>query len=82
MKLDQRVPVEFHSRTERLGQTTGRPALTSTQRRRYDSIWHWYQRRGNVRRYNPSLKLAMDIAKVFGCTAEDLFEFAVDQTGY
>ena len=25
-------------------------------------------------RYNPSLKLAMDIAKVFGCTVEDLFE--------
>lgn len=26
-------------------------------------------------RYNPSLKLAMDIAKVFGCTVEDLFQF-------
>ena len=26
-------------------------------------------------RYNPSLKLAMDIAKVFGCTVEDLFWF-------
>ena len=26
-------------------------------------------------RYNPSLKLAMDIAKVFGCTVEDLFFF-------
>lgn len=26
-------------------------------------------------RYNPSLKLAMDIAKVFGLTVEDLFEF-------
>ena len=26
-------------------------------------------------RYNPSLKLAMDIAKVFGCTVEDLFGF-------
>ena len=25
--------------------------------------------------YNPSLKLAMDIAKVFGCTVEDLFFF-------
>lgn len=25
--------------------------------------------------YNPSLKLAMDIAKVFGCTVEDLFWF-------
>lgn len=28
-----------------------------------------------IGRYNPSLKLAMDIAKVFGCTVEDLFEF-------
>ena len=26
-------------------------------------------------RYNPSLKLAMDIAKVFGVTVEDLFAF-------
>ncbi|WP_425540260.1 helix-turn-helix transcriptional regulator [Microaceticoccus formicicus] len=26
-------------------------------------------------KYNPSLKLAMDIAKVFGCSVEDLFEF-------
>jgi DNA-binding XRE family transcriptional regulator len=26
-------------------------------------------------RYNPSLKLAMDIAKVFSCTVEDLFFF-------
>lgn len=26
-------------------------------------------------RYNPSLKLAMDIAKVFSCTVEDLFIF-------
>ena len=25
--------------------------------------------------YNPSLKLAMDIAKVFGCTVEELFFF-------
>ncbi len=25
--------------------------------------------------YNPSLKLAMDIAKVFGCTVEDIFSF-------
>ena len=25
--------------------------------------------------YNPSLKLAMDIAKVFGVTVEDVFEF-------
>ncbi|MBQ3277272.1 MAG: helix-turn-helix transcriptional regulator [Oscillospiraceae bacterium] len=27
-------------------------------------------------RYNPSLKLAMDIAKVFGVTVEDLFTFS------
>lgn len=26
-------------------------------------------------RYNPSLKLAMDIAGVFSCTVEDLFSF-------
>ncbi|MPN03728.1 hypothetical protein SDC9_150960 [bioreactor metagenome] len=26
-------------------------------------------------RYNPSLKLAMDIAKVFSCTVEELFSF-------
>ena len=25
--------------------------------------------------YNPSLKLAMDIAHVFGCTVEDIFSF-------
>ena len=29
-------------------------------------------------RYNPSLKLAMDIAKVFHVTGEDLFEFTTD----
>lgn len=29
-------------------------------------------------RYNPSLKLAMDIAKVFHVTVEELFEFADD----
>lgn len=26
-------------------------------------------------KYNPSLKLAMDIAKVFNCTVEDIFNF-------
>jgi DNA-binding XRE family transcriptional regulator len=26
-------------------------------------------------RYNPSLKLAMDIAKIFGVTVEELFEY-------
>jgi putative transcriptional regulator len=32
-------------------------------------------------RYNPSLKLAMDIANVFGCTVEDLFEFVKEGDG-
>lgn len=31
-------------------------------------------------RYNPSLKLAMDIAKVFSCTVEDLFTFREETT--
>ena len=31
-------------------------------------------------KYNPSLKLAMDIARVFGVTVEDLFEFINDET--
>ena len=30
-------------------------------------------------RYNPSLKLAMDIAKVFHVTVEDLFAFVDDE---
>ena len=30
-------------------------------------------------KYNPSLKLAMDIAKVFHETVEDLFEFVDEQ---
>ena len=29
-----------------------------------------------VGKYNPSLKLAMDIARVFDCTVEELFEFS------
>ena len=29
-------------------------------------------------KYNPSLKLAMDISKVFGSTVEDVFEFYDD----
>lgn len=29
-------------------------------------------------KYNPSLKLAMDIARVFGTTVEELFEFTED----
>ena len=28
--------------------------------------------------YNPSLKIAMDIAKVFGKTVEEIFEFVDD----
>ena len=30
-------------------------------------------------KYNPSLKLAMDIAKVFHTTVEDVFEFEDDE---
>ncbi len=30
-------------------------------------------------RYNPSLKLAMDIAKIFSCTVEDLFFFSEEE---
>ena len=30
-------------------------------------------------RYNPSLKLAMDIAKVFNVSVEDLFEFVDEE---
>ena len=30
-------------------------------------------------RYNPSLKLAMDIAKVFSCTVEELFYFTDEE---
>ena len=30
-------------------------------------------------KYNPSLKLAMDIAKVFGKRVEDVFEFIEDE---
>ena len=30
-------------------------------------------------RYNPSLKLAMEIAKVFHATVEELFEFVDDK---
>ncbi len=30
-------------------------------------------------KYNPSLKLAMDIAKVFGCSVEEVFEFEEDE---
>ena len=29
--------------------------------------------------YNPSLKLAMDIAKVFGAAVEEIFSFEEDQ---
>ena len=33
-------------------------------------------------KYNPSLKLAMDIAKVFGKTVEEVFEFSDDEEDY
>ena len=33
-------------------------------------------------RYNPSMKLAMDIAKVFSVTVEELFEFIDDGKNY
>lgn len=29
-------------------------------------------------KYNPSLKLAMDVAKVFGTSVEELFQFTED----
>ena len=32
-------------------------------------------------RYNPSLKLAMDIAQVFGTTVEDIFTFEEESRG-
>lgn len=31
-------------------------------------------------RYNPSLKLAMDLAGVFGCSVEELFFFTPDDS--
>lgn len=33
-------------------------------------------------KYNPSLKLAIDIAKVFGKTVEEVFEFVDDEEDY
>jgi len=33
-------------------------------------------------RYNPSLKIAMDIAEVFGCMVEDIFEFVNNDNNY
>lgn len=33
-------------------------------------------------KYNPSLKLAMDIAKVFQVTVEELFEFTEESSNY
>ena len=34
-----------------------------------------HARRETIVRYNPSLRLAMEIAKVFQATVEELFEF-------
>ena len=31
--------------------------------------------------YNPSLKLAVDIARVFGCTVEEVFIFPEEENG-
>lgn len=33
-------------------------------------------------RYNPSLKLAMDIARVFGVTVEELFAFTEEEAKF
>lgn len=33
-------------------------------------------------RYNPSLKLAMDIARVFGVTVEELFTFTEEEAKF
>ena len=40
----------------------------------------WRETIGNLEngRYNPSLKLAMDIAKIFDTTVEDIFTFEED----
>ena len=67
---------------ERAGMITNR---IKEYRARFDLKQEELARRVGVRRetignlengkYNPSLKLAMDIAQVFGCTVEDLFFF-------
>ena len=67
---------------ERAGMITNR---IKEYRARFDLKQEELARRVGVRRetignlengkYNPSLKLAMDIAQVFSCTVEDLFTF-------
>ena len=57
------------ARREAVGMTQGELAKLVGVRR--ETIVHLENGR-----YNPSLKLAMDIAKVFSTTVEDLFAFS------
>lgn len=57
------------ARREAMGMTQGELAKLVGVRR--ETIVHLENGR-----YNPSLKLAMDIAKVFSTTVEDLFAFS------
>ena len=57
------------ARREAVGMTQGELAKLVGVRR--ETIVHLENGR-----YNPSLKLAMDIAKVFSATVEDLFAFS------
>ena len=57
------------ARREAVGMTQGELAKLVGVRR--ETIVHLENGR-----YNPSLKLAMDIAKVFNATVEDLFAFS------
>ncbi len=59
------------SRRENMGLTQGELAKRVGVRR--ETIVHLENGR-----YNPSLKLAMDIAKVLGASVEELFSFSED----
>ncbi len=59
------------SRRESMGITQGELAKMVGVRR--ETIVHLENGR-----YNPSLKLAMDIAKILGTTVEELFSFSED----
>lgn len=59
------------SRREAMGITQGELAKMVGVRR--ETIVHLENGR-----YNPSLKLAMDIAKILGATVEELFSFSED----
>ncbi len=59
------------SRREAMGITQGELAKMVGVRR--ETIVHLENGR-----YNPSLKLAMDIAKILGTTVEELFSFSED----